>query len=281
MSTHRFTEEEVHAIFEQAAQRQEAARRAEDASRAGLTLEELQRIGAEAGIDPAHVAAAALAHVRGERPPAPVERETLLGMPTRLRRTRVLAVPLTDALWAQALPVLRDTFGGDGDSSLEGPARTWRLRPARSTHDRPVQVTFTPEGGGTRVEVEEVLRASAHGFLWGSVSFIAVAALLGALLVFGEADPDAPFMIGLFTAMALLFGAGSQIGLRLYGRRQEARYEAVLDRLEQIARTPPREGKPVAPEALPEAAPRLDLEGLPDAPKPAPARRAERWRDRG
>src|SRR5690606_34000637 len=55
----RYTEAELHAIFERAAKRQEEARRAEAASHGGLTLAELQEIGEASGIDPAHVAAAA------------------------------------------------------------------------------------------------------------------------------------------------------------------------------------------------------------------------------
>jgi len=91
MSTsRRYTDDEVHAIFERAAARQEEATHAEEASRAGLSLEELKEIGAEAGIDPAHIALAAneLA-VRGAAAETKAD-ESLLGIPTRIGATRVI-----------------------------------------------------------------------------------------------------------------------------------------------------------------------------------------------
>lgn len=277
MSKKRFTEDEVHAIFEQAARRQEEARHAEEASRAGLSLEELQRIGAESGIDPAHVAAVATALAQRGGVPAPVEREAFLGIPTRLRRTRYLDAPVTDTMWEQVVPALRDAFGGDGVSSQIGRVREWMLRPGKSSHDRAVKVTFTPEGEGTRVEIEQVMRSTTLGFFWGSASMAVTALLFGALFLFGGSDPDTAILTGIFATLAVLFTAGSLIGLRTYGGRQEERFAAALDRLALIA----RDATPGETRGLPEAAPRLDPGSLPDAPELElePARRAAR-RDR-
>lgn len=280
MSTRRYTDDEIHAIFERAAARQEAADRAEEASRAELSLEELQRIGAEAGIDPAHIAAAAqsVAEVGG-RLPEPAERETLLGMPTRLRETRYLDAPLTDALWEQVIPELRRIFGADGLPSSLGRTREWAVRSAKSRHDRPVKVTFTPDGAGTRVEIEHVFRSMAHGFLWGSGSQLGLGVVLGTLLTVVSGDPDGPFLAAFMIGMGLLFLIGSQIGMRLYGRHQEARFEEALDRIARIAHS--TAAAPVAEEAsgaeataqvAEERAPRLDLDALPDAPHVDPRR---------
>jgi hypothetical protein len=54
----RYTEQEIQAIFRRATERQEATGSADP--HRGLTLDELKAIGAESGIDPAHVEAAAV-----------------------------------------------------------------------------------------------------------------------------------------------------------------------------------------------------------------------------
>ena len=87
----RYSEAELHAIFERAAKRQEEARHAEAASRGQLTLAELQEIGEASGIDPAHVAAAA----RELASPVPAEKR-VLGFPAEVRRTRLITGPVTD-----------------------------------------------------------------------------------------------------------------------------------------------------------------------------------------
>ena len=58
MSDRRYTKDEIKAIFEEAANAQETARRTSQQDE-GLTLEELQAIGAESGITPEFIARAA------------------------------------------------------------------------------------------------------------------------------------------------------------------------------------------------------------------------------
>ena len=55
---HRYSEEQIRAIFQEAAEAQEAAEQTGPHGE-GLTLAELQRIGAEAGIAPEFIARAA------------------------------------------------------------------------------------------------------------------------------------------------------------------------------------------------------------------------------
>ncbi len=66
-----FSDDEVREIFAAAAERQSEAEDATSISHGGHSLAELKRIGAEAGLDPTHVEAAARALVRrSEQAPA-------------------------------------------------------------------------------------------------------------------------------------------------------------------------------------------------------------------
>jgi hypothetical protein len=277
MSTPRYTEEQVRAIFERAAVRQEAARRAGAAGPDGLTLEELQQIGTASGIDPAHVAAAAY-EVLAEAP----ERETLLGMPVAIRRTRHLPGPVTDAVWEQMVAALRRQFDNAGIAGEVGRQREWTTAPSGMKHSAPVRVEVVPEGDGCRVTIEQTLRRTALPFTIVAGAYSAVALLFGVLLAAGALGSDGAFMPALFAAMALLMFGGAQVGFRLYARRQEARFEAALDRLELVAReAAPAGGVRGAPTpALTEPGrPALDLDALPEEPEAEPARRAP-WRTR-
>ncbi len=271
----RYTDEEVHAIFERAALRQEAAREAEDASRAGLSLEELQQIGAESGIDPTHVAAAAHA-LTFRSADAATERSTFLGMPTRLSTERILPGPISDEAWERIVPELRRIFKQDGLSGGVGRVREWTLRGdgKGSGSDRPAKVTLTPDGHGTHVSIEQTMKGSVGGMLGGTGSFLFVPILIMVLNLLGE--QDAPLGVALLF-LAIFFAAFGAAwgGLRAYGRRQEERFEQALDRIEVISRQ-------ASPQPSPTSAvqPEIDLDALPDDPNAVPERSTTHQRER-
>ncbi len=260
MQEHRYTDDEVHAIFQRAAARQEEARDAEEASRAGLTLAELQEIGRAAGIAPAHVAAAALEVRRAVGTDVPATKP-LLGMPMGLRAERCLPVAVTDEAWERIVADLRRLFDTDGLGGDVGRVREWTVRPPHGRHDRAPKVTLVPEGEGTRVVIEQRLRSTAVGLLAGSATYAVAALLFGLLLTVGSFDPAVAFLPVLFAVMGLVFFGVSTVSLRAYARRQEAKFERALDRIALIAHD-------AAPRAeTPLRSPMLGLDGLPDAPE--------------
>src|SRR6185295_18104890 len=88
----------------------------------GLTLDELQRVGQEAGIEPARVAqAAARLDARGK--PAPVRRS--FGMPVGVSRVVDLPRAPTDREWEQLISEFRRTFGTQGRATTLGGLRDW------------------------------------------------------------------------------------------------------------------------------------------------------------
>ena len=90
----------------------------------GLTLDELQRIGQEAGIEPARVAhAAETLDARGRA--APVRRS--LGLPIGLTRVVDLPRAPTDREWERLISEFRSTFGAQGTATTSGGLRDWSV----------------------------------------------------------------------------------------------------------------------------------------------------------
>lgn len=117
-----YAEDEVAAIFETAARDRDPAGRAL-VPRSGLSLRELQAIGAEVGIAPDRIAQAAVA-LDARRGVAP--RRTHLGLPVSVGQTVELPRALTDREWGQLVAELRTTFGAHGKEESRGEMRAWR-----------------------------------------------------------------------------------------------------------------------------------------------------------
>ena len=264
----RYSEAELRAIIERAAQRQESSRRAQEASEDGLTLAELQQVGAASGIDPAHIATAAAELANPETATKPA---TLMGIPGVVRRTRFIASRVSDPEWERIVSELRREFDSSGIPSEVGRVREWTTQVRRKS-SAAVRVALEPVEGGTEVVIEQTLRRSALPFTLLSAGYLLVALILSVLALngtFGEAGAFAPALF--FASFAALMFGGSQVGFRLHARRQDERFERALDRIELIA----RDGAVTEPMA--EAAPPLDLDALPDE---EPAQAATRSRTR-
>lgn len=249
--SHRYSEQEIHAIFERAAKRQEQARRAEAASEAGLTLEELQRIGRAAGIEPEHVASAA-ANLSVSEPPRAVD--SVFGVPSEVRRERVLQRPATDEAWERMVTELRRAFGQSGVAGEVGRVREWSTT---SDDKAPVRVTVTPEGEASRVVIEQQLQSQHEGLKTGLATGLVMALFLAGYLVWGDFPAYYPILIpGLVLAMVGALVGGTWFQLTRHARQQDERFAAVLDRIDLIARD--------ATESPTRTAPRLDLDTLHD-----------------
>jgi hypothetical protein len=120
MDDRRFNEAEAAAIFANAA---EAEHRdvPDPSSPNGLTLGELQEIGAQAGIPAESIALAARATMRGE---VATDRK-FLGLPLGVARTINLDRKLTDEEWERLVVDLRETFQARGSVKGFGSLRQW------------------------------------------------------------------------------------------------------------------------------------------------------------
>ena len=251
-----FTEDEARQIFARAAERQHAV-----ASRGeGLSLDELQAIGAEAGLDPEHVAAA-VAELRSG--PA-VEPVVVAGVDLTPRVVRVLAGELTDDAWADVVGRLRRTFGAQGVPSEIGRVREWTSGSSSALH-----VIAEPVEGGTRVTMETSKAHEAGGLR--SLLPTAVLLSLGLSLLFAFGDFDATVWV--IPVMTLAVCAAIYVAVRAslarWSDRRRSQFESLMDQAELLLRAEVPVGT---------GAPRLDLDALaePERGTDARARRRER-----
>lgn len=161
-----FTDEEVRAIFAAAADRQAEADHADASAPAAPDLEELKRIGAEAGIAPEHVEAAARALVVRKGAGVP-SREDELGMVT-VRRW--LPGPVDDVAWERMVVVLRDTFDGAGSASRFGEALEW-VGPEEKKIRARVEPGGDP-GGYVLSFVFALMGGAAYGGTWAAAPLV-------------------------------------------------------------------------------------------------------------
>ena len=269
-----FSEEDARRIFARAAERQGAG----DAPAEGLSLDELKAIGEASGIDPAHVAAAAAELRAGAAAPAP---RRFLGVPSSIRATRMLPVPLSDEAWEVLVEDLRDTFRQTGVATEIGRTREWTA--SQQAGRDGVRVTARPVPGGTELVAEHSLRVNVQSI---RVVMACFAALTAVLTVVGllAGTPQA-WAFGPMVGAILALSVGIPVWLlRAQARHSERAFGPLLDRAELAARTtaePDRSAersRPVGQDPVSGPSPRLDLPE-PDAAR-AEARRRTRRRTR-
>jgi hypothetical protein len=191
MSTERrYNEQEIAAIFKQAAQAQEEARQ-HMAANDGLTLEELQEIGATAGITPAFIEQAAAAVSRTGAPPP---RKTQLGIPIGVARSVDLPGSFTEADWERLVVDLRDTFHARGKLRQDGSFYQWT--------NGNLQALVEPTGAGYRLRLSTD-RQQGRSYITAGVLNLAFS-LIPLLLLVGSGAFD----LGLFLGMSILLTIG-------------------------------------------------------------------------
>ena len=251
--TGRFTEDEARQIFARAAERQHAV----EARGEGLSVEELQAIGREAGLDPEHVAAA-VAELRAGPPPV---RETVAGADVAPRASRVLPGELTDETWGQVVGRLRRTFGTAGIATEFGRVREWTSGEASN-----LRVLAEPVEGGTRLTFETRHREPGTVLWLGpglgggfSLLFLVLAVVRGKL-----ADPVIWGFILFFAVLAVAGGVWGRRALRRWSETRQGQFDALLDQVELVQR-----------QALGAGAGGDDGGGLEAAPEPPGAARID------
>jgi hypothetical protein len=195
MTERRYSEDEIAAIFQAAAEQPAPV---EDAlpTAEGLTLVQLVAIGREVGLAPEAITQAA--HAVDLQP---VRARTFLGLPLAVHHTVQLQRRLTDDEWDRLVVQLRDVFGARGRIRTDGSLRQWSngnlhvlLEPTASGH----RLRFGTTHGGARAGIaaglvligSALVTALATGFT-GTISQattgIAVMLIAGTLLIANRA----------------------------------------------------------------------------------------------
>jgi hypothetical protein len=231
MSERRYSEEEIAAIFERAAQAQQAARRQLPPGE-GMTLAELQEIGRDVGIPSELVADAARAVDRGGRPTS----RKFLGLPIGVGRAIELDRRLSEEEWQQLVADLRETFEARGSIRYDGPFRQWT--------NGNLQALVEPTTTGHRLRLQTV-KGDSRNLMSGGLAILGVgAATAVASLLTGGLAGSVNGLVLLAVLGLGMFGIGA---LRLPGwaRLRRRQMEAVAERLALAARERPPEVPPV------------------------------------
>jgi hypothetical protein len=183
----------------------------------GLTLDDLQRIGREAGIEPARVAQAA-ERLDARGMVAPVRRS--FGLPVGVSRVVALPRAPTDREWEQLISHFRTTFGAHGRATTSGGLREWL------SGDLHVSVEPTEHGEQLRLShlKTDALALNGLGVLLGGMSV-----LMSAVIAATGKPEKALVVIGLFGGMALAAFGVNLVRLPRWAREREQQMEAIAE----------------------------------------------------
>ena len=225
-----YREDEVAEIFERA-----AAVRPEPAAGAlapaqGLTLAELQAIGAEVGLAPERIAEAAASLELRQG----AARRSDLGMPVSVRRSVDLPRAPTDREWEMLVAELRETFNARGRVGSRGEVREW------TNGNLHAYVEPTPTGyrlrlGTTKGDAVGLNRMGAFGLVMALV-WLVVLFLSGAL-------PEAAFVPLLLAAMGGAALGSNALRLPAWAQEREAQMEHVAARARELLGAAPEAGE--------------------------------------
>jgi hypothetical protein len=190
MSERRYSDEEVAAIFEIAADDRTVGER-RLAQPSGLTLGDLQAIGSEVGIAPEAVTRAAVA--LDTRP----SQRRFLGLPIGVSRTVELHRDMGDDEWERLVVQLREVFHARGTTRRDGSLRQWTngnlhvlLEPTEHGH----RLRLGTYNGGARASISAglaslgvmlatTLATAASGSLAHAAPGVAMLGLVGVAMI--------------------------------------------------------------------------------------------------
>jgi hypothetical protein len=225
VTNRRYEDDEIREIF-QLATTGGIRDRPQPAESGGMTLDELQRIGSEAGIEPARVAqAAASLDARGTV--APVRRS--FGMPVGVSRVVDLPRAPTDREWEQLVSECRTAFGVKGKVASSGGLREW------SHGTLHVCVEPTEHGEQLRLSTlkEDAIGLNGLGVVMGGM------AVLSSAIVAASGKPEKAWLVfGMFGAMSLAAFGSNWIRLPRWAREREGQMEAITERAMKLLSNP-------------------------------------------
>jgi hypothetical protein len=192
----------------------------------GMTLGELQRIGQEAGIEPARVAqAAASLDARGR--PAPLRRS--FGLPVGMTRVVDLPRAPTDREWEQLISEFRTTFGAKGRATTSGGLRDW------SHGNLHICVEPTAHGEQLRLSTlkDDGIALNVMGLAMGGM-----AALSSAVVAASGKPGKALLVLGMFGGMSLAAFLANLVRLPRWARERERQMEAIAEHAVKLLSNP-------------------------------------------
>jgi hypothetical protein len=257
--TRTYEPSEVRRILRRAAELQDAEGKTREGGRP-LTLEEIEQLAREAGIDEALVRRATMGdEVPTVGAPAGTKTHPFFGGPGHLSFERKAKGRVGPSNHAQLVKAIRRVLGEAGTAQVLGDSLTWTMTQwgagGRSGPGRVVSVSIDPEADGVSIRVDESLR-NLRAALFGGLLGGGAGGMFGVIL---------PLALALFHSAALgVVGcvlwslAVFALARALYASRVRARTEELSRLMSGVADTLAREP------ARSRVAARVEEEGLED-----------------
>lgn len=214
MTTRRYDEDEVREIFSLATTGSTPGQSLPTES-SGLTLEQLEQIGQEAGIEPARVRDA-VASLEARGAPARIRRS--MGLPIGVSQVVDLPRAPTDREWEQLIAEFRSTFGTQGTVTASGGLREW----AQGN----LHICVEPTAHGEQLRLSTIkgdaMALTGMGFLMGGMS-----AVMGAVVAAAGKPGKALILVGMFGGLAIAAFVANGIRMPRWARERERQMQSI------------------------------------------------------
>ncbi len=257
-----YTEKEISAILKRSGELQS---KRGDLPSQGLSIDELQQIAREVGIDPDLVTEAA---TELERTGGVKERRRLAGMPIELAVERVVSGEITDAQWSDIAAEIGDAFGLVGSSSQVGRMMQWTHTGRRTSQ---LQVTLTPRDGQTKIRIHGNYK---HRVLATLIPLSLMGLMQGLVVPLSQGLPVFA-AVGISVAIVGAIYLLVMMGLTTYIDKRERDARKLMDRIERMI-SPRATDARKTPESAPSDMGRMALEPEPPAPDAMPSHQKTR-----
>lgn len=222
MTTRRYREDEAREILSLATAG-DARDQSLPAEAGGLTLDELQRLGHAAGIEPARVAQAAeMLDARGK--PATVRRS--FGLPIAVSRVIDLPRAPTEREWERLIAEFRTEFGAHGQVTTSGGLREW-------SHGN-LRISVEPTEHGEQLRLSD-LKEDAVAINGLGFGLLAMSVLVGGVIAADGQPRKALLAAGVFGGMALFaFFAAKLTRTPAWARERAEQMAAIGERAARL-----------------------------------------------
>jgi hypothetical protein len=226
----RYSDKEVRKLLERAAELQENEAVAPGAT--GMTLQQLESVALEAGIDPAALRRAA---EEMEVAPRPGIGKALAGAPMSAVIERTLPFEVSSDALESLIPLIQARSETSGQGGIAGSTLTWRATSQGSARD--LQILVASRNGETRIRIEDRHGQLAGGLFGGVLGGVGGGVGLGAGLPIGLIFGSAAITVG----FPILFIGGTyaacRAGFRNIVARRSREIQQLADTLEDQLQT--------------------------------------------
>lgn len=221
--THLYTEKEIGALFKRATEIQENAH---ESFSQGLSLQEIEDIAREIGIDPKYVRSAAseLEHQMGTE-----QRSSFFGAPFMIEQKRAIRGEISDEEWEELVRQIRRVTGSAGRTTKVGQTRQWhRSVKDMSTTIEETHLEVVSQNNRSTIEIRKHFQGGAYmAYLLGLV----ISGTVAGIYLDGTGYTDLVNTGVVLTSMSGGFAA-ARFAIMSWTERQRRKMHGLMNRIE-------------------------------------------------